>query len=90
MKNTFFVFFPAKIQSLVLETQHLRIIFEILDLHLGCLVLDIHFPRKCSKKNRFFHGLGAARSSEPDEADVPDEADEADEGKMVHGWQFGP
>ena len=31
MKNTFFVFFHAKIQSLVSETQHLRILFWILD-----------------------------------------------------------
>ena len=67
--------------SLVSETQHLRIIFEVLDLHLGCLVLDIHFPRECSQNIDFFQGLGAARNSVPDEAD---------EGKMVHGWQFGP
>ena len=31
MQNRFFVFFHAKIQSLVLETQHLRIIVWILD-----------------------------------------------------------
>ena len=83
MKNIFFVFFRAKIQSLVLETQHLRIIFEVLDLHLGCLVLETHFPRNCSK-NIFFHGLGAARHSEADEADEPDE------GKMVPDRQFRP
>ena len=85
MKNTCFVAFPAKIQSLVLETQHLRIIFEVLDLHLGCLVLDIHFPRKCFKNIDLFHGLGAARHSEHNE---PDEPDEADEGKVVHDRLF--
>ena len=31
MKNTFFVFCLAKIQSLVLETKHLQIMFRILD-----------------------------------------------------------
>ena len=35
-------------------------------------------------KTSIFHGLGAARSS------VPDEADEVDEGKTVHDWLFGP
>ena len=41
VKSTFFVFFVhAKIQSLVLETQHLRIIFEVLDPYLGCVVLE--------------------------------------------------
>ena len=48
------------------------------------------FSEKMFQKHRFFHGLGAARSSEPDEADEADVPDEADEGKMVHGWQFGP
>ena len=54
VKNQFFMFFHAKIHSLVLETQHLRIIFEVWDLHLGCLVLETHFPRKCSKNIDFF------------------------------------
>ena len=46
-KHVFRVF-PATIRSLVLETQHLRIMFEVWDPDLGCLVLDtsilrIHF-----------------------------------------------
>ena len=68
----------------MLETQHLRIIFEVLDLHLGCVVLEAHFPRKGFKHIVFCYGLGAARHSEHNEAD------EADEGKMVHDRQFGP
>ena len=71
---------------LVLETQHLRIIFEILDLHLGCLVLEPIFRENVSK-TFIFHGLGAARNSEPDVPDVPDVPDE---GKTVHDWHFGP
>ena len=78
--ETHFCVFHANKESLVLEAQHLRIIFEVLDLHLGCLVLEAHFPRTCSK-NIDFLGLGADRHSEPDEAD---------EGKMVHARQFRP
>ena len=33
--------FWTHLGCLVLETQHLRMIFEILDLHLGCLVLEL-------------------------------------------------
>ena len=79
MKNILFVFFPAQIKRLVLETQHLRIIFEVWD-------PDPIFPEHIPK-TRIFHGLGAARHSEADPADEPDEADE---GKMVHDRQFGP
>ena len=48
MKNTCLCFFPAGIKSLVLETQHLRVFFEVLDPYLGCLALEaqnlrIHF-----------------------------------------------
>ena len=52
-KHIFRVFL-AKIQSLVFETQHVRIIFQVLDLHLGCLVLEAHFPRTCSKSIDFY------------------------------------
>ena len=42
------------------------------------------FSENMLQTHVFFHGLGAARRSEADEADEPDE------GKMVHGRQFGP
>ena len=42
------------------------------------------FSENMFQTHRFLHGLGAARHSEPDEAD------EEDEGKMVHDRQFGP
>ena len=87
VKNTFFVFFHAKIQSLVLETQHLRIIFEVLDLHLGCLVLETHFPRKCSKNIDFYTVWEPAWYTKADPADPDNPADPAE---MVHSWQFAP
>ena len=87
MKNTFFVFFLAKIQSLVLETQHLRIIFEVLDLHLGCLVLETHFPRTCSKNIDFYTVWEPAWYTKADQDNQPDQADQAE---MVHGRQLGP
>ena len=46
--------FPVKIQSVALETYHLRILFEVLDPGMGCLVLDTHFPRKCFKNIDFY------------------------------------
>ena len=87
MKNTFFECFPAKIQSLVLETQHLRIIFEVLDLHLGCLVLETHFPRKCFKNIDFYTVWEPAWYTKADPADQDNQPDQAE---MVHGRQLGP
>ena len=70
--------------SETLEPPALRIIFEVLDPDLGCLVLETHFPRTCLKNDVFFSGLGAARRSQADQAD------RADQAEMVHGRQLGP
>ena len=76
--------------SLVSEPQHLRIIFEVLDLHLGCLVLEAHFPRKCSKNTVFYTVWEPAWYTKADPPDPPDQADQADQAEMVHGRQLGP
>ena len=83
-EKNIFVFFLAKNQSLVFETQHLRIIFEVLDLHLGCLVLETHFPRTCFKSIDFYAVWEPAWYTKPD----PDNQDNPPE--MVHSWQFAP
>ena len=69
------------------ETQHLRIIFEVLDLHLGCLVLDTHFPIKCSKNIDFFTVWELAWYTKADQDNSPDPVDPAE---MEHDRQFGP
>ena len=71
----------------MLETQHLRIIFEVLDLHLGCLVLETHFPRKCFKNIDFCTVWEPAWYTK---ADQDNQADQADQPEMVHSWQFAP
>ena len=45
--------FWTHLGCLVLETQHVRIIFEILDLHLGCLVLEPIFRENVPKTLTF-------------------------------------
>ena len=84
------LFFFSKIPSLVLETQHLRIIFEVLDLHLGCLVLEANFPRKGSKNIDFYTVWEPAWYTKPDPPDPPDAANPPDPAEMVHSWQFAP
>ena len=45
------------------------------------------FSEKICENPSVLHGLGAARRSDPDQAD---QDNQADEGKMVHDRQFGP
>ena len=61
--------------------------FEVLDLHLGCLVLETHFPRKCSKNIDFYTVWEPAWYTE---ADQHNQADQADQAEMVHDRQLGP
>ena len=84
VKNTFLMFFHNKVESMVLDTQHLGIIFEVLDLHLGCLVLQAHVPRTCSKNIIFFTVWERAWYTKADPADP------ANPPEMLHSWQFAP
>ena len=58
-----------------------------MDLHLGCLVLDTHFPRKCSKNIDFYTVWEPAWYTKADPADPADPGNPAE---MVHSWQFAP
>ena len=71
-------------------TQHLRIIFEVLDPDLGCLVLETHFLRTCFKSIAFYTFLGAGRNSKADQADQADQADLPDPPEVVRSWQLAP
>ena len=82
--------FDSDLGCLVLETQHLRIMFEVLDPDLGCLVLETHFPRTCFKNIDFYTVWEPAWYTEADQHNQHNQADQADQAEMVHGRQLGP
>ena len=60
---------------------------NIYELFLGFVVLETHFPRKCSKNIDFYTVWEPAWYTKADPADPPDPANPAE---MVHSWQLAP